>query len=258
MEEPVAAAASVRTAWECVQHSHCHLPDLLRSSGVRFEVTRLRWCPEHPHFAAGAAAEPVLLATASSPFRARTLSMAASREHRLLLCGDSAGGVFVLHLLDAVAAGMASNSEAGSADIACSCVVHVKESHGTTATCTISARQSSRPVLGAELSNWLCLTACDPEAHTKAICHQDSNRHNRPSQGAAPHASPCADFAGTPHALPLVASFKAAHAAQCVTFVAISGHDMTSAGRDGSLCHYQCRQRGPSAEQARFSIHHLG
>ena len=67
--------------------------------------------------AAGTAAEPVLLATASSPFRARTLSMAASREHRLLLCGDSAGGVFVLHLPDAVTAGQLSNSEATSADI---------------------------------------------------------------------------------------------------------------------------------------------
>ena len=72
--------------------------------------------------------------------------MAASREHRLLLCGDSAGGVFVLHLPDAVMAGQPSqrsNSEAGSADI----VIHLKESCEIIATCTISARQSSMLLL---------------------------------------------------------------------------------------------------------------
>ena len=50
-----------------------------------------------------------------------------------------------------------------------------------------------------------------------------------------------------------MASFKAAHAAQCVAFVAVCGPNMISAGRDGNLCRYQCRQQGPSAEQARGS-----
>ena len=59
--------------------------------------------------------------------------MAASCEHRLLLCGDSAGGVFVLQLPDAVTTGRPNNSEAGSAHIVFSYLVHVKESCGTTA-----------------------------------------------------------------------------------------------------------------------------
>ena len=104
-------------------------------------------------------------------------------------------------------------------------------------------------VLVTELSTWLCLKACNLEAHTKAICHQDD--HQLDHAEASHSFESCADRAGTPHALPLVASFKAVHAAQCVAFVAISGLDLISAGRDGSVCHYQCRQQGPSAEQAR-------
>ena len=106
-------------------------------------------------------------------------------------------------------------------------------------------------LLATELLTWLCLIACNEEAHSKVSVTRTAT-----STFLSPQS--CADCAGTPHILPLVASFKAAHAAQCVAFVTISGPDMISAGRDGTLCRYQCRQQVPSAEEVRYSIHHLG
>ena len=109
--------------------------------------------------------------------------MAGSHEHRLLLCGDSAGGVFVLQLPDAVMAGQPNNSEAGSADIGssvfpcegqlwnhsllhhcCMPVIHAGACHGA-------------------LGLFEIFTAYSLEANAKAICHEDDEQHSRPRRG---------------------------------------------------------------------------
>ena len=101
--------------------------------------------------------------------------MAASREHRLLLCGDSAGGVFALHLPDAVTAGQPSISEAGSADV-----------------CQILGRRAVKlgflhhlcaPVIAAGANqralNLIVSVACSVEAQDKAICHLNDHQRSQ-------------------------------------------------------------------------------